>query len=169
MLILQSILTTKLPESRFKYFPHLPPYTDPTTGILSMLPSSWVHYAQLMRLELPGGFYAFYFLYIIGILYAACIAPQTPSPTKLLSLAAIMMPFNILLRGVACSWNDNVDQEFDRQVVRCRHRPVARGAVTTIQAHASYSSPNTQYSATFQRPAHRMCSSPSCFYSSMLS
>lgn len=32
--------------------------------------------------------------------------------------------------------NDTVDQDFDRRVRRCRHRPVARGAVSTWQAHS---------------------------------
>ncbi|CAJ2509531.1 Uu.00g145570.m01.CDS01 [Anthostomella pinea] len=117
------------------FFPHLPSYSDPTTGVLSLLPSSWIPYGQLMRIDRPGGLYAFYFPYLIGIMYAACIAPTAPSPLTLLGLAAILLPFNVLLRGAACAWNDNVDQGFDRRVERCRHRPVARGAVSTTQAH----------------------------------
>ncbi|KAI1419679.1 UbiA-domain-containing protein [Xylaria sp. FL1777] len=117
------------------YFPHLPAYSDPTTGILSKLPRSWVPYAQLMRVDRPGGLYAFYFPYLIGLAYSACIASPAPDPPTLLSLAALLLPFNILLRGAACTWNDTVDQDFDRRVVRCRHRPVARGAVSTGAAH----------------------------------
>lgn len=49
------------------------------------------------------------------------------------ALAAGLIPFNVLLRGAACTWNDIVDQRFDRRVARCRHRPVARGAVSTRQ------------------------------------
>lgn len=37
-------------------------YTHPTSGFLSVLPPSWVPFAQLMRLEKPAGFYAFYIL-----------------------------------------------------------------------------------------------------------
>lgn len=37
---------------------------------------------------------------------------------------------------VAWAQNDTVDQDFDRRVRRCRHRPVARGAVSTRQAHS---------------------------------
>ncbi|OTB02097.1 hypothetical protein M426DRAFT_13801 [Hypoxylon sp. CI-4A] len=122
-------------QDRINYFPHLPPYSDSKTGILSKLPSRWIPYAQLMRIDRPAGFYAFYFPYLIGLMYSACIAPVAPKPRTILSLAAILVPFNVLLRGVACSWNDNVDQEFDRRVERCRHRPVARGAVTTTKAH----------------------------------
>ncbi|KAI1496435.1 putative 4-hydroxybenzoate polyprenyl transferase [Biscogniauxia marginata] len=117
------------------FFPHLPPYSDPKTGLLSHLPSPWIPYAQLMRVDRPGGLYAFYFPYVIGTAYAACISPVTPEPRTLLRLAVILLPFNVLLRGASCSWNDNVDQDFDRRVERCRHRPVARGAVSTAQAH----------------------------------
>ncbi|OTA77993.1 hypothetical protein M434DRAFT_382415 [Hypoxylon sp. CO27-5] len=91
------------------------------------LPHKWIPYAQLMRIDRPAGFYAFYFPYLIGIMYSACITPIPPAPTTLLALAVVLFPFNILLRGAACSWNDNVDQDFDRRVERCRHRPVARG------------------------------------------
>ncbi|KAI1147216.1 UbiA-domain-containing protein [Nemania diffusa] len=117
------------------YFPHLPPYSDPTTGILSKLPRSWVPYAQLMRIDRPGGLYAFYFPYLIGLAYSACIASPAPDPVPLLSLAALLLSFNVVLRGAACTWNDTVDQDFDRRVARCRHRPVARGAVSTPKAH----------------------------------
>ena len=39
------------------------------------------------------------------------------------------------MRGAACSWNDNLDQEYDRQVYRCKTRPIARRAVSTINGH----------------------------------
>ncbi|KAI2781520.1 putative 4-hydroxybenzoate polyprenyl transferase [Daldinia loculata] len=122
-------------EKQAALFSDLPPYSDPTTGLVSRLPRSWIPYAQLMRLERPAGLYAFYFPYLIGLVYAACIAPATPEPLVVLQLAAIFLPMNILLRGAACCWNDTVDQDFDRQVERCRHRPVARGAVSTTSAH----------------------------------
>ena len=88
-----------------------------------------------MRIDRPAGLYAFYFPYLIGIMHAACISPTTPELSTVLKLAGILLPYNVLLRGAACCWNDTVDQDFDRQVERCRHRPVARGAVSTTQAH----------------------------------
>ncbi|KAH8777637.1 putative 4-hydroxybenzoate polyprenyl transferase [Diaporthe sp. PMI_573] len=116
------------------FFPHLPKYSDPTTGLLSMIPSSWIPYAQLMRLDRPAGFYAFYIPYLIGITYVSCITMVPPKMSATLLLAAGLTPFNVLLRGAACTWNDIVDQRFDRRVAGCRHRPVARGAVSTGQA-----------------------------------
>ncbi|KAK4229299.1 UbiA prenyltransferase family-domain-containing protein [Podospora fimiseda] len=119
------------------YFPHLPPYKNPTSGFLSLLPSSWIPYAQLMRLDRPAGLYAFYFPYLIGLAYAACITPSDsiPSVKTLFILSAILLPFNILFRGATCTWNDTLDKKFDQQVARCRHRPVARGAVSVPKAH----------------------------------
>ena len=112
-----------------------PPYVPPRKGILSVIPSSWVPYAQLMRLERPAGLYAFYFPYVIGIFYASCLATEAPSVEQVLALAALFLLGSVILRGAACAWNDNIDQEFDRKVARCRSRPIARGAVTTTQGH----------------------------------
>ncbi|KAI1455510.1 putative 4-hydroxybenzoate polyprenyl transferase [Annulohypoxylon moriforme] len=130
-----SFFGSNIQDNDVNYFPHLPPYSDPTTGILSILPRPWIPYAQLMRLDRPAGFYAFYFPYLIGLAYSACVTPEPPEPISLLQLAGILLPFNILLRGAACTWNDTTDQHFDRRVARTRHRPLARGAVTTTQAN----------------------------------
>jgi 4-hydroxybenzoate polyprenyltransferase len=113
-------------------------YVPPKTGFLSLLPQSWVPYAQLMRLDKPGGFYAFYFPYITGLAYASCIVSDIrppPRPSDLLHQALIFLVGCIFLRGAACTWNDNIDQEFDRKVERCRFRPIARGAVSSFQGH----------------------------------
>lgn len=114
---------------------NLPEYTRPRSGLLSVLPCSWVPYAELMRLERPAGFYAFYFPYLIGIFYAACVANPKPSLMHLFGLGLLFLFENVILRGAACAWNDNIDQEFDRQVARCRLRPIARGAITSTQGH----------------------------------
>lgn len=116
------------------FFPDLPPYSSPTNGILSKVPAVLVPYGQLMRLDRIGGFYAFYFPYLIGLAYAACVHSGSVSPSTLLELASKFLVFNVFLRGAACTWNDTVDQDFDRRVARCRHRPIARGAVSTTQA-----------------------------------
>lgn len=126
---------TKGAADTVNFFPHLPPYSDSNIGFISRLPRSWIPYAQLMRLDRHAGLYAFYFPYLIGTIYAACIAKEAPTPQVVLSLAIYFLPFTVLLRGIACTWNDNVDQDFDRRVARCRHRPIARGAVSTLQGH----------------------------------
>lgn len=109
------------------------PYQPPTKGILSKLPASWVPYAQLIRLEQPHGNYMIYFPHIIGLMYASAIRPTELS--VLGHRAAIFAVWTFLMRGAGCAWNDNVDQEFDRKTERCRHRPIARGAISTTQGH----------------------------------
>ncbi|MCJ1309050.1 hypothetical protein MMC25_002705 [Agyrium rufum] len=134
-------------------FPYLPPYTPPRTGLLSYLPSSLVPYAELMRLHRPAGYYAFYFPHLFGTLYASAILPSlsaqslssgptilTPSSQSLIPLLLranlFFLPGCLLLRGASCSWNDTVDIPYDRRVARCRHRPLARGALSANAAHA---------------------------------
>ncbi|KAF3766658.1 putative UbiA family prenyltransferase, partial [Cryphonectria parasitica EP155] len=113
-------------------------YTPPTKGILSKLPSSWVPYAQLSRIEKPGGLYGFYMAYVIGLGYGACLLTPAVAPSSLASTAAILLVYNVFLRGAACTVNDILDREYDRRVARCRHRPVARGAVTPAQGYIWY-------------------------------
>ncbi|KAH8666741.1 UbiA prenyltransferase family-domain-containing protein [Xylariales sp. PMI_506] len=105
------------------------------TGILSVLPKSWVPYAQLMRLDRPAGFYAFYFPYLIGVTYAACLSGQEIPLDQVFLPGLMFIGWCIILRGWTCTWNDNMDQEYDRAVERCRNRPIARGAVSTLQGH----------------------------------
>jgi len=121
--------------SRAKKDTTYPPYEPPKKGLLSKLPESWVPYAQLMRLDRSAGFYAFYFPYLVGIAYAAATAQTAHHPLELLKLSGLFFVWCILLRGASCTWNDNMDQEFDRAVARCRNRPIARGAVSTLQGH----------------------------------
>ncbi|KAM0803858.1 hypothetical protein BDR22DRAFT_886165 [Usnea florida] len=35
----------------------------------------------------------------------------------------------------ACAWNDNLDVDFDRQVFRCRLRPIVRRAITPLNGY----------------------------------
>lgn len=88
-----------------------------------------------MRLDRPAGFYSAYFPYVIGLLYAACIASDCPAPMTIVRHCMNLVLPIVFFRGAICTWNDNVDQDFDRNVRRCRHRPIARGAITTSQAH----------------------------------
>jgi 4-hydroxybenzoate polyprenyltransferase len=111
------------------------PKEPPIKGFLSILPTSWVPYAQLMRLDRPAGFIGFYMPSILGIFYAAAIAEEVLPPVELLKQCIFFYVVNVLIRGAACTWNDNIDQELDRQVARCRNRPIARGAVSTTQGH----------------------------------
>ena len=116
-------------------FPSLCPYHPPDTGFVSYLPSSMVPYAELMRLHKPAGYYAFYFPHLFGTLYASSVLSPMPELSLLLQRNLLFISGSLLLRGAACSWNDTLDVDYDRQVARCRHRPVARGAVSPLAAH----------------------------------
>ncbi|KAM0803244.1 UbiA prenyltransferase family-domain-containing protein [Usnea florida] len=116
-------------------FPNLPPYHPPDAGFVSYLPLSVVPYAELMRLHKPAGYYAFYFPHLFGTLYASAILSPMPELSLLLQRNLLFMIGSLLLRGAACSWNDTLDEDYDRQVAHCRHRPVARGAVSPLAAH----------------------------------
>ena len=117
-------------------FAHLPPYSPPSSGLVSHLPPALIPYAELMRLHKPAGYYAFFFPHLFGIFFAAAVAPSAAIPYLLTSTILIHAAGNLVLRGAACTWNDTLDAPFDRLVARCRHRPVARGAVTPGVAHA---------------------------------
>ncbi|KAL9615975.1 MAG: hypothetical protein Q9160_009099 [Pyrenula sp. 1 TL-2023] len=126
---------TPVPEDPFA---HLPPWQPPRKGVLSRLPASWVPYAELMRIEKTGGLYGFYFPYLIGMGWAATIATPALPATGILHVAGVLLAWNIVQRGAVCTINDIFDREYDRQVERCRLRPVARGAVSVKQGYTWY-------------------------------
>ena len=98
--------------------------------MLSIVLSSWAPYTELMRNEKPDGQYGFYFPYLIDLGYAACIAQPTISPVFLLSTGRLLLVWNVILRVAACTINDSLARKYDRKVIRCRLRLIARGAVT---------------------------------------
>lgn len=148
--------TEEKQRSESEHIADPPPYKPPKSGILSALPSWLIPYAQLMRIEKPHGYYTVLFPHFYGLLWASITlglfdttspaSPTTSYATKLLpkhtALLRLIRPTGwftlgaIFLRGAACCWNDTIDAPYDRLVARCRHRPVARGAVSTFQAHA---------------------------------
>lgn len=105
-------------------------YHKPTRGILSYLPSSFVPYAELMRLNKPVGTLNIYFPYLFGSLFAACARYPFVTPLSILSANLKLFPMAFLLRSAGCTWNDLVDRDLDRKVARCRLRPIARYAIS---------------------------------------
>jgi 4-hydroxybenzoate polyprenyltransferase len=116
-------------------FSDLPPYRLPTSGILSYVPTSWVPYGELMRIEKPTGIYLFYFPHLFGTLYVAATQGSKVSTNELLWTNVTLFVGTVFMRAAACAWNDNLDRDFDRQVARCRLRPLARGALTPTQGY----------------------------------
>lgn len=110
-------------------------YVPPATGILSTLPSSWVPYAELIRLHQPHGIYLVAFPHLIGLMYASSVLAEPVPLSALGRRVAVLMVWTFFMRSAGCAWNDTIDQNFDRKTARCRHRPIARGAISTAQGH----------------------------------
>ena len=121
---------SQCPENKPISLPDLPSYIPPQQGILSYLPSSWVPYAELIRLTRPIGIIVIHCPFLFGTLFAAAISPHPPSPHVLLKIEAILLVGTVFLRGSMAAYNDLADREIDGHIARTRHRPLARKAVS---------------------------------------
>ncbi|EGP83081.1 unnamed protein product [Zymoseptoria tritici ST99CH_1A5] len=110
------------------------PYSPPTTGLLSYLPSSVVPYAELIRLDKPVGTYYLFLPCLFSTLLAAPLASPIAPPVTVVSTAAIFFFGALIMRGAGCTINDLWDRNLDKNVARTRLRPLARGALTPKQA-----------------------------------
>ncbi|KAJ2986813.1 hypothetical protein NUW58_g4854 [Xylaria curta] len=111
-------------------------YSPPATGFLSRLPSSWVPYGELMRLDKPAGTIYLFFPCLFSTLLAAPLATPMASPLSVFGTAALFFSGALIMRGAGCSINDLWDRNLDPQVTRTRLRPIARGALTPFRALA---------------------------------
>ncbi|KAK4040476.1 UbiA prenyltransferase family-domain-containing protein [Parachaetomium inaequale] len=109
-------------------------YTPPQTGLLSVLPRSWVPYAELIRLDKPTGSYYLYFPCIFSTLLAAPLALPMAPPLTVLGTSLLFLAGAVVMRGAGCTINDLWDRNLDPHVARTRLRPIARGAVTPFRA-----------------------------------
>ncbi|CZR53147.1 probable para-hydroxybenzoate-polyprenyltransferase, mitochondrial precursor [Phialocephala subalpina] len=114
----------------------LPRYEPPKTGILSILPSSWVPYAELVRLDKPTGTYYLFFPCLFSTLLAAPLALPMATPLSVLGTSLLFFTGALIMRGAGCSINDLWDRNLDPHVTRTRLRPIARGAITPFNALA---------------------------------
>ncbi|EPE27234.1 hypothetical protein GLAREA_03149 [Glarea lozoyensis ATCC 20868] len=110
------------------------PYTTPKTGLLSILPSSWVPYAELIRLDKPTGTYYLFFPCLFSTLLAAPMAVPMASPLSVVGTSLLFFSGALIMRGAGCTINDLWDRNLDPHVARTRLRPIARGAVTPFNA-----------------------------------
>lgn len=114
----------------------LPPvkYAPPTTGLLSLLPSSWIPYAELIRLDKPTGAYYLYFPCLFSTLLAAPLTVPMASPFSVIGTSVLFFAGAIVMRGAGCTINDLWDRNLDPHVRRTRLRPIARGAISPFNA-----------------------------------
>lgn len=95
-----------------------------------MLPSSWVPYAELVRLDKPVGTYYLLFPCVFSTLLAAPMTSPMTSPGTVLATSLLFASGALIMRGAGCSINDLWDRNLDPKVSRTRLRPIARGAIT---------------------------------------
>jgi 4-hydroxybenzoate polyprenyltransferase len=122
-------LTTTIPNDASPHTLH-PPYTPPTTGLLSYLPRYVVPYAELIRLDKPTGTYYLYFPCLFSTLIAATMTIPMATPSAVFGTAALFFTGALVMRGAGCTINDLWDRDLDPHVERTRLRPIARKAVT---------------------------------------
>ncbi|KAI9678153.1 MAG: Para-hydroxybenzoate--polyprenyltransferase, mitochondrial precursor (PHB:polyprenyltransferase) [Caeruleum heppii] len=112
-----------------------PPYNPPTTGLLTLLPRSWIPYAELIRLDKPTGtIYLLFPCLFSTLLFAPLTYPVPSPPTTVLSTCLLFSIGALVMRGAGCTINDLWDRNLDPLVGRTRLRPLARRAVSPRQA-----------------------------------
>ena len=109
-----------------------PSYRPPQKGLISFLPSSWIPYAELIRLDKPTGSYYLFFPCLFSTLMAGSYTASAPLPV--LGSTALFFAGAIIMRGAGCTVNDLWDRNLDPLVTRTRCRPIARGAITPFNA-----------------------------------
>ena len=85
---------------------------------------------ELIRVYRPIGVVIINFPYVHGVLLAACLSTTTIRLDEVLSALLKVTWGTFWLRSWACAWNDMADRNLDRQVERCRNRPMARDAIS---------------------------------------
>lgn len=98
------------------------------TTLKQLLPQSLDKYLRLGRYDKPIGSHLFFLPAAWGLALASPM--WYPSPTLMLGcyVSAAM------IRGAGCAVNDWWDRDYDRQVERCKTRPIASGEINTAQA-----------------------------------
>jgi 4-hydroxybenzoate polyprenyltransferase len=112
----------------------LPPYQPPTSGLLAILPSAVVPYAELIRLDKPTGTYYLFFPCLFSTLLAAPIATPIAPLSTVIGTTALFLTGAVVMRGAGCTINDLWDRNLDPHVARTRLRPIARKAITPQKA-----------------------------------
>ncbi|KAJ0167514.1 4-hydroxybenzoate polyprenyltransferase, mitochondrial [Colletotrichum tanaceti] len=108
-------------------------YSPPKTGIISYLPSSWVPYAELTRMDKPAGTYYLFFPCLWSTLMAAPLTAPMASPGSVIGTSLLFFSGAFIMRSAGCSINDLWDRNLDPHVTRTKFRPIARGALTPFQ------------------------------------
>ncbi|KAL2819943.1 4-hydroxybenzoate polyprenyl transferase [Aspergillus cavernicola] len=124
--------TSILPQNEQKHS-SVKQYVPPQTGLIALLPRSWIPYAELVRLDKPAGTYYLFFPCAFSSLLAATMAPSL-SPIQVLGTTGLFFAGALIMRGAGCAINDLWDRNLDPHVERTKFRPIARGAISPCKA-----------------------------------
>src|SRR5579871_2843581 len=91
------------------------------TGWVARLPSSWLPYLLLARLDRPIGAWLLFLPGLWGILLAE------PAPYEAIRLILLFAIGSLVMRSAGCVVNDLWDRDIDRLVARTAGRPLASG------------------------------------------
>ncbi|KAH6679191.1 UbiA prenyltransferase family [Halenospora varia] len=106
--------------------------STPQQYVEHFLPEPFHPYFELLRFDHAKGYWYFWLPHFYGTLIAAAIL-KTPL-SEFLRVNLIHIASLIPLAGVVLTWNDLLDAPLDRQVERCKNRPIARGTITPVKA-----------------------------------
>lgn len=109
-------------------------YRTPTKGFISYLPKSWIPYAELARLDKPTGTVYLWLPCAFSTLLAGSMTSPVMGFGDVHGTAALFLVGAFIMRGAGCTVNDLWDRNLDPHVERTKFRPIARGAVTPLQA-----------------------------------
>lgn len=125
----QAVSTVK-PQAKSDDNVQLPDYQPPKSGLLSVIPVSWVPYAELIRIDKPTGTYYLYFPCLFSTLMAAPLATPMASVSSVVGTSLLFFSGALIMRGAGCTINDLWDRNLDPHVARTRLRPIARRAIS---------------------------------------
>ena len=97
------------------------------------LPTAFIPYARLARLDRPIGSWLLFWPCLWGVWLAQLETGLIPL-SQTLYVSALFGVGAIVMRGAGCTYNDIVDRDYDGKVERSRNRPLPAGQVTVKQA-----------------------------------
>ena len=97
------------------------------------LPTPFIPYARLARLDRPIGSWLLFWPCLWGVWLAQLETGLIPL-SQTLYVSALFGVGAIVMRGAGCTYNDIVDRDYDGKVERSRNRPLPAGQVTVKQA-----------------------------------
>jgi 4-hydroxybenzoate polyprenyltransferase len=109
-------------------------YRTPTKGFISYLPKSWIPYAELARLDKPTGTVYLWLPCAFSTILAGSMTSPVMGLGDVYGTAALFLAGAFVMRGAGCTVNDLWDRNLDPHVERTKFRPIARGAVSPLQA-----------------------------------